>query len=230
MMSMYIWDVNAGYLGHRQLLAEHEQLHRLAMLLTDDAAAITADAELAPWAGHQPVLYLRHQLLVAEMTLRGDVHDTPLLQESEDSFWPVRYIHAPGKQFELLGDETDEERRIPLPDNTQKLWAQHKYSVMARDPNLYKALGPGVAHGRWRDDFISLAQLLVDTLRQPPMVGQLRNALQHMWGHISSGGEALPASDGELLLRIQQQAIAQKERYLLESTALSELAVWLRPG
>jgi len=224
-MTMRIWDVNAGYLTNEQLHAEHALLHRLAGVRQGDA-----DTELLQWMGHQPVLWLRHQLLVAEMAVRGEAHDTPLAQENEDSLWPVQYLHTPGLQFELLGREKAQDARIPLPGTPQRLWAQHKYSVMARDPNLYKALGPGVAHGRWRDDFPGLAQVLVDALRQPPQVGRLRNALQHMWGHLAGGGEAMPADDGELLLRIQQQAHARQERYLLESTALSELAVWVRPG
>ncbi len=225
---MRIWDVNAGYLTNEQLQAEHALLHRLAEVRQGEASD-TVEAELLQWMGHQPVLWLRHQLLVAEMSVRGEAHYTPLMQESEDSVWPVQYLYTPGVQFEMLRQTKGEKGRIPLPANTQRLWAQHKYSVMARDPNLYKALGPGVAHGRWRDNFPGLAQLLVDTLRQPPQLGRLRNALLHMWGHVSSGGEALPASDDELLVRIQQKAHAQQERYLLESTALSELAVWLRP-
>jgi len=230
-MTMYIWDLSAGYLGREQLAAEHDLLHRLAATLRDGSESAAGQMELLRWGGYQPVFYLRHQLLMAEMELRGDRHNTPFDQEGEESVWPVQYLQSPGKQFELLGEEVGGgDARIPLPGNAQQLWAQHKYSVMARDANLYRALGPGVAQGRWHDDFAGLAQLLVDALRQPPAIGQLRNALQHMWGHVSSGGEAMPKSDGALMRRIQQKAYEQQERYLLESTALSELAIWTGEG
>jgi uncharacterized protein YbgA (DUF1722 family) len=131
--------------------------------------------------------------------------------------------------LELLGEKyaaDGRSGRIPLAKNTQQLWAQHKYSVMASDPKLYSELGGEVAHGKYADDMEGLALLLTQTIRIRPTEGRLRNALLHMWGYFSEDG-AQPAEDNaELIGQIQRLAVEQEQSYLLASTALSGLAVW----
>jgi len=144
--------------------------------------------------------------------------------------WPETYIDEPHRQFELLRGKYADGRsgRIPLPENTQALWAQHKYSVMARDPALYAEIGPAVAHGAFRSEMEALSLLLVRVLRQAPEAGRLINALQHMWGHVSrDAGVPMPTEPHALLAAIRREAESQGNAYLLHSTALSELGIWL---
>ena len=84
--------------------------------------------------------------------------------------WPRTFIDRPGTQFELLaGKQADGPGgRIPLPASTQQLWAQHKYSVMARSQRAYRELGRRVSGLGGRDGFDAIAGELVEWLRAPP--------------------------------------------------------------
>ena len=99
-------------------------------------------------------------------------------------------------------------------------WAQHKYSVMAHDPALYRELGPAVAHGRYVSDFPGLALLLVHALRKPLQPGRVHNALAHMWGYLEQAGQ--PPADKHAMIAALQQGVSEQDlRYLMHSTALS---------
>jgi len=120
--------------------------------------------------------------------------------------------------------------RIPLPQNEQDLWSHHKYYVLARDPELYKRIGRLVADKKINLKELSL--LLIETLRTVPDEGRCRNAVQHMWGHVSEYAsmeqyQIEKMSLETLLGEIQKCAVKFNESYLLSSTALSELQVWL---
>lgn len=227
---MRIWDLSPGYLARQQLLGEHRELHGLANILREGKKGYSRHPETLRWVGRLPALAVRHALLAEEMQLRGYQDRSPFPHSSAPLDWPSAWIDPPAAQFELLrGKYADGRRgRIPLPGNTQQLWAQHKYSVMARDPALYRQIGSEVAHGRFRNDLPALSLLLVETLRQPPEPGRLFNALQHMWGYVSDSGEGVPDTAAGMLACIQQRAVARQIDYLLDSTALSELAVWLQ--
>ena len=227
---MRIWDVSAGYLARQQLLGEHRELHGLANILGEGKRGYARHPETLRWVGCLPALIVRHRELVEEMVLRGYRHHSPLAHATGELRWPERYIDAAYRQFELLSAKYADGRsgRIPLPAGPQVLWAQHKYSVMARDPALYAEIGPAVAHGAFRHDMEALSLLLVQTLRQPPDSGRLYNALQHMWGHVGEDAQAqAPADAPALLAAVRREAIRQHNAYLLHSTALSELGVWL---
>ena len=123
-----------------------------------------------------------------------------------------------------------EEGRIPLPKNQQQLWSQHKYSVLARNPNLYKKIGGDVA--KMALDFDRLCTILTEILREQPAEGGIRNAVQHMWGYVSDDAmenrryiNAWPLR--KLLSEVQKRATSNRVPYLITSTALSELMVWL---
>jgi len=225
---MRIWDVHPGYLARQQLLGEHRELHGLASILIHNKKGYSRHPETLRWVGCLPALAMRHRQLAYEMTLRGYQDRSPLPVEGKVA-WPEIWIDPPNRQFELLREKYSADGRsgrIPLPSNTQQLWAQHKYSVMASDPKLYSELGGEVAHGKYVDDIEGLALLLSTTIRIRPTAGRLRNALLHMWGYVSEDG-MLPAEDNrQLLLQVQQLAEEQERTYLLTSTALSDLAVW----
>ncbi len=113
----------------------------------------------------------------------------------------------------------------------QQLWAQHKYSVMARSPEEARRIGRDLAAMGRRAALPDLARNLVLILREAPTEGRLANAVEHMWGHVNKRAtpqEASRAATGvaEMLGLTQELALKHKEKYLLESTALSDLAVF----
>jgi hypothetical protein len=227
---MRIWDIHPGYLARQQLLGEHRELHGLFNILTLGKKGYSSHPETLRWVGCVDALVQRHDLLVSEMILRGYKHHSPLIEVAEkQARWPSVYIDPPDRQLELLDDKyvaDGREGRIPLPRNTQELWAQYKYSVMAHDPKLYREIGPEVAHGIYQSNMAALSQLLVETLRKQPDEGRVYNALQHMWGYVKEAGQ--PYEDLPVLLtKIQTEVVKQQRTYLMHSTALSELSIWL---
>ncbi len=74
--------------------------------------------------------------------------------------------------------------------------------------------------------------MLTETLRIIPEKGGVLNSLQHMWGHVSafselSGNEIEVLEFDDLIKEIQKLAYIAKDNYLIMSTALSELKVWV---
>src|SRR5689334_7907156 len=94
----------------------------------------------------------------------------------------------------------------------------------------YRKLGRSVAASRSKDAMATLSMDLVVILRQCPTPGGLAKAIEHIWGYVrkyASREESTAAmtSAREMLLHTQAHAKQQTERYLLASTALSELDV-----
>src|SRR5690625_4887042 len=175
----------------------------------------------------------RHDLLAAEMRIRGYVDRTPV-EQHERVQWPDRFATEPFEQISLLKSKYINESggRIPLPGSVQELWAQHKYSVMARDYNEYRAIGKRVAAARPRSSasLSPLAKDLVLLIRQQPQSGQMINSIEHMWGYVSSCAspeERQASKQGafELYSTLVKITFRVEEQYLLHSTALSELHV-----
>lgn len=228
---MRIWDIHPGYLNRNSLLGEHNELHALVSICVHQKKGYAHHPETLRWRDFLHSLAVRHDILVAEMDLRGYKHRSPLVIAPDYRFWPASYIDPPARQFELLRQKyrNRESGRIPLPRSTHQLWAQHKYSVLARDPTIYQELGQRVA----QVDFEQLSQELVEVLRRPPTRGGLRNAIEQMWGYVSdyaSPDERRQATNNiaSALALIQQLAYAHRVEYVLHSTALSELTVWLK--
>ena len=233
---MRIWDINPGYLNRQSLLGEHRELHGIVSILVNGRKGYSRHPDTLRWVGYGWALRKRHQMLAAEMSLRGFTDKTPVLIRSGRGFWPDVYIDEPGRQFQLLEIkyENREQGRIPLPENAQQLWRHHKYSVLARDIERYKIIGREVSAMKSGDDFSELAKLLTELLRKQPSAGGIRNALLHMWGYVSenysrSKRDVDSWSLPRLFNEMQRLALTGKESYLLSSTALSELKVWI-PG
>lgn len=231
---MRIWDVAAGYLNRQSLLAEHRELHGVHSILANGKTGYARHPETRRWVGCLPALVRRHELLAAEMSLRGFAERTPLLSSSARPTWPRAWVTTPAGQYDLLGAKYvgKEPGRIPLPRSAQELWAHHKYSVMARDPELYRSIGRWVARRRRSADLTELSLDLVTVLREAPRRGRVINAVEHMWGHVSrcatpddrAGVERGPAA---MLATTQDLARRIREPYVLTSTALSELMVFV---
>lgn len=229
---MRVWDVHPGYLNRQSLLGEHRELHGIVSILVNGKNGYANHPETMRWVGFGWALAQRHRQLTCEMALRGYVDRSPVATRSQRDHWPPVYIDTPGVQYQLLRDKYvgKESGRIPLPSNAQQLWSQHKYSVMARDPQLYQQIGRSVANMRAGADASGLAQQLAELLRQAPSAPRLRNAVQHMWGYVSEDKKPMDFerwSLRRLLQETQRRAIEQSSTYLLHSTSLSELMVWM---
>jgi hypothetical protein len=226
---MRIWDLNPGFLNDQSLLGEHRELHGIFSILVNHKKGYARHPETRRWRGHLPALALRHALLVAEMELRGFHHHSPLSPTPRGRLlWPAVFVDCPARQFEILRTKYQGRSggRIPLPGNPQQLWASHKYSVMARNPAECRRLGPLVA--RQGVSMEDLAGVLVALLRLAPGPGRMRNAVQHLYGYISDRTDldSEQADFTSLLREIGRLARELKIKYLLESTALSELLGW----
>jgi len=230
---MRVWDISPGYLNRQSLLGEHRELHGIVSIISNNKKGYANHPETLRWVGYGWALRQRHKLLSAEMALRGYKENSPVSTRSRKGEWPEVYVDEPFAQLRRLKDKyTEKEQgRIPLPKNCQQLWSQHKYSVLARNQKLYMEIGRQVADSG-NDDLPRLAMTLTGLLRIYPPPGDLRNALQHMWGYVSdipsSGGRKIEKwPSGRLLKEIQKRVSENRQPYLLSSTALSELAAWL---
>lgn len=230
---MRIWDVHPGYLNRQSLLGEHRELHGLVSILVNNKKAYSRHPETLRWVGYGWAIRQRHRELACEMNLRGYRDNSPVNTRSNKGVWPSVYIDEPHVQFALLKDkyEFKEEGRILLPKNEQELWSHHKYSVLARDQKLYRKIGREVSGNRF--SFEKLSRVLVETLRSPPDEGGIQNALQHMWGYVSqvpndkNDGDISSWSMKKLLTVTQENSVKSGNLYLGNSTALSDLMVWL---
>ncbi len=231
---MRIWDVNPGYLNRQSLLGEHRELHAIVSIIKYNKKGYSRHPETLRWQGFGWALSQRHRLLAAEMRLRGYTDRTPVLMKSQHLKWPDVFVDPPAVQFSILGNKykNAEQGRIPLPKNVQQLWAQHKYSVMARDLTEYKSIGRRLASAKTNGLISDLYPELVSLLRCPPGEGNLRNTVQHMWGYVSpfaslSGKAVESKTTQSLLAEIQRLVFLHNVIYLKESTALSDLQAWI---
>ena len=230
---MRIWDINPGYLNRQSLLGEHRELHGIVSIISNNKKGYSKHPETLRWVGHGWALKQRHKLLVAEMNLRGYTDKSPILLRAKLNTWPESFIDSPASQLSILSRKykTLTPGRIVLPNNAQQLWAQHKYSVMARDISSYKSIGKWVTSKRGVKAVDDVSLELTLLLQVPPNSKLIGNALFHMWGYVSQYSAITPKefemlSIKALLNKIQQLALSQNIRYLVDSTALSELAAW----
>ncbi|MEM7231537.1 MAG: DUF1722 domain-containing protein [Planctomycetota bacterium] len=211
---MYVSTIHPGYLPTQELLSEYESiLGRMG-----PSASGETEAGRTHWESRLPGYS-------AELALRG--LEIPVVAPSSD---PLPAPESDGiDDFERVRERGDA-GRIPVPRNSQELWAQHKYSVMARDPNVYREIGRRLANTPDSEEaFRELHSKLLTTLRTTPPEGRLRNAVQHMWGYVSEAVDSKPTETSELLAATARAALDRSEPYLLHSTALSELAPYLLP-
>ncbi|MDA3862403.1 MAG: DUF1722 domain-containing protein [Deltaproteobacteria bacterium] len=230
---MRIWDLNPGYLNNQSLLGEHAELHGLISVLKKQSGGYSNHPETKRWVGHAGALQKRHQFIAAEMKLRGMNEKSPVNVESGTD-WPDVFVDEPFEQIQILKKKYSEKKpgRIPLPDNVQQLWSQHKYSVMARNTEFYREVGKKAAANSSWEFFQEMALELSQILRVRPQKGGIYNSLLHMWGYVSDLGEKFKGdvnklSLEELLREVRTRAFEFDEQYLLHSTALGEFGAWL---
>lgn len=230
---MRIWDLNPGYLNRQSLLGEHRELHGIVSIIKHNKKGYSAHPETRRWVGYGWALKQRHKLLVAEMNLRGYKDRSPVLLRSNPGTWPAHYIDTPEKQIFILRNKykTLDPGRIPLPINAQHFWAQHKYSVMARDISSYNDIGKWVSSKAGSKDLPKVAIEITTLLQKPPEQRLVENTLLHMWGYVSkyspiTGKDIDTLNMRALLKKIQQLSLSNNVQYLIESTSLGELGAW----
>ncbi|MFC1555217.1 DUF1722 domain-containing protein [candidate division KSB1 bacterium] len=232
---MRIWDIHPGYLNRQSLLGEHRELHGIVSIIVNRKKGYSSHPETLRWKGYGWALGQRHRLIKAEMALRNYSERSPVTTRSGKGLWPHTYIDDPVQQFRILTEKyRDREKgRIPIPGIAQQFWSQHKFSVLARDNELYRDIGRRVSRMKPGHDLSGLAETVTGLLRQPPSAGRLRNALHHMWGFVSEYASS-PKDKIEdwslrrLLREIQHLALEHREPYLTASTALTELNAWIK--
>lgn len=231
---MRIWDISPGYLNDNSLLGEHRELHGIVSILVNNKKGYSRHPETLRWQGFGWALARRHALLRAEMQLRGFHDRTPLAFDQATGLWPGTFIDPPASQFDILAEKYTQKQhgRIPLPMNVQDFWAQHKYSVLARDQQVYTALGRLIAADISRATFDRITLTITYLMRVQPPEGMLHNALRHMWGSVADSGtrgsETYDFKDTDsFLAALKDQAKRHNITSLLQSTALSELGAWL---
>ena len=135
---MRIWDINPGYPNRQSLLGEHRELHGMVSIFANDKKGYSRHPETLRWVGYGWALQMRHQLISCEMALRNYQDKTPVNSGEATDNWPTSYIDPPCQQFQILKQKyiAKEAGRIPLPQDAQQLWSQHKYSVLARNPAI----------------------------------------------------------------------------------------------
>lgn len=103
---MRIWDVPPERLCRQHLLGEHRELHGLWNILTQGKTGYSRHPETLRWEGRLASLYHRHEALVAEMTIRGYRHDSPL-DSALASGDPVQasFVDSIERQYELLREK-----------------------------------------------------------------------------------------------------------------------------
>jgi len=229
-----VWDVSPGYLNRQSLLGEHRELHGLHSIVEHQKTGYARHPETLRWSAHLPALGRRHAQLAAEMQLRGYVDRTPIRDDTRVVRWPTTFVTPPVEQFQLLSRKYRGRApgRIRLPRSAQDLWAQHKYSVMARDPATCRAIGRRVTRMRRGSSVASLTEELVLILREDPPPPRLVDALEHMWGHVSESAtpddrRRARMSTADLWSTTRTLALRSGEPYLMSSTALSDLAVFV---
>ena len=230
---MYIWDINPGYLNNESLFIEHDEIQKLYSIILNNKKIYQNDPEIKRWSKHLGALSIRHSLIISEMTLRGFWSSNSSIKlDNKKNIWPHQYIHEPKQQFDILFSKYKNKKsgRIPLPTSGQNLWSQHKYSVMARNLNEYKKIGRYLSNIKPNQCFSSLSKDLTELLREKPDLGGIRNSLHHMWGYFKNYNFNVDVDSldlDSLLSHIQICAYKKKDLYILGSTALSELRVWI---
>ena len=227
---MRIWDIDPGYLSRRHLKEEHRDLHALYEALCGGQSA-ASPAALGRWRGHLAALGMRHQMVSAELRLIG--HD-PCARHipSGPGQWPECRDGLYGQMEAQRACERGGEGRISVPTGAHRLWAQHKYSVMARSQQAYREIGRAVSACGKGPPAPALCLRLLSLLRAPAPWPRSRDALAHMWGYVSKLAEPQEraALDADLrqrprrvLDRVAELSSAHGVSYILESTALGEL-------
>jgi len=98
-----IWDLPPSILCRAHLLGEHRELHAIWTVLSEEKTGYARHPETLRWGGKLAALYLRHEMLVAEMNHRGYNHASPLDPSlATGAAVQDEFVDSPERQRELL--------------------------------------------------------------------------------------------------------------------------------
>lgn len=238
---MRVWDVHPGYLSKRRLLGQHAEIHAVYSVIINNKKGYAKHPETIRWNNNLDKLSNIHAITVLEMELRGFNHKSPLSKEyrlslnvNGDSCF--RFIDHPSVQFSLLnGKYQDMERgRIPLPNRASQLWANYKYSIMARGYNHYTHIKKYLNSNPdllLMDD-PCIVEEIIFLLDKPVNIASLINSLHHLWGYfkkISSVEEKrvylkqLEENPLSMVKILFDLSLKYDVKYLKESTYFSDV-------
>ena len=75
---MRVWDISQKLLCDRHLLGEHNEIHTIWSVITNNLKGYSSHPETKRWRGSLKALYLRHEATALEMERRGFNHQSPL--------------------------------------------------------------------------------------------------------------------------------------------------------
>jgi uncharacterized protein YbgA (DUF1722 family) len=235
---MRVWDIHPGYLSNQSLLGQHVEIHALHSIIYNGKRGYASHPETIRWQGRLPELAAVHNLTVREMTLRGFTHKSPLppsLEPTADGRRP--YVDSPAAQFDILLHKymaKGQQGRIPLPENSSRFWAHHKYSVMARNYRYYKEMQAALKDSR--DLPVTDGNIFIDRvlalMELETSAGALRNVTDHLWGYFkkeateeekSAYFSIPPAEAPAQVAYLFQLARKYRQNYLLHSTVFADI-------
>lgn len=101
---MRVWDVSPELLCRNHLLGEHNEIHSLWTIITENRAGYSRHPETLRWVGRLAALYARHAAIVAEMRKRGYKHASLLDEKlAIGAKTQVRFVNTIEEQIVLLG-------------------------------------------------------------------------------------------------------------------------------
>ncbi len=220
-----IWNISPIYFSDEDLIEEYNKLNEVLL---------KNNAKYDFYLNNEGQLHYRIYSVLAELNFRKIKHSPSNIHVKISELNSLKYQNSPYEQLSILGKKYNYEKlgRAPIPKNAQELWAHHKYSVMARNINLYKEVGRTLANDKSDEKFEELALTLCNELIKKPKEGSTLNALQHMWGYISDISDIKKTEINNLslinlLYEISDCARKSNQKYLISQTALSELAIWI---
>ncbi len=100
---MRIWDIDPSRLCRNHLLGEHRELHAMWTIITLNKRGYANHPETLRWRGKLSAMYLRHELLVEEMSKRGYKHSSPLdKRRAIGSSVQTEYVNSISEQIHIL--------------------------------------------------------------------------------------------------------------------------------
>lgn len=104
---MRVWDIDPKLLCDRHLLGEHNEIHAIWSIITNNLKGFSSHPETRRWHGKLRALYLRHGNTAGEMERRGFKHRSPLDE---------RFATGKEAQDELLDPVEVQERLLSEKD------------------------------------------------------------------------------------------------------------------
>jgi hypothetical protein len=106
---MRVWDIPPKKLCRNHLLGEHNEIHAIFSIITNNKKGYSNHPEVKRWKGKLKALYKRHQMVVYELLERGYRHGSPLDPKMATGFdTQDRLLNTKKEQMRILQDKSCE--------------------------------------------------------------------------------------------------------------------------